>query len=249
MRQRELLQRLPAVSAFVPAFNEAANIERVVEKLHRALDRLAEQHEVIVVLYEGCTDGTDAIVRGLQARDDRLVLVLQPRERRGYGVALRMGIQAARHEYIFYTDADDQFDPEEIERLVEIMPGCDLATGYRIRRQDTLARRVTARVYNWIVDAVLDTSVRDVDCAFKMYRRSLFSGMELTCDTGLIDPEIVGKARRAGMRVAEVGVTHYPRGGGEGHFEAESRLGLPSPKVVADILRELWRLRASVRRP
>jgi glycosyltransferase involved in cell wall biosynthesis len=240
--------KLSSISAFVPAYNEAANIERVIVGLHRALERVAHRHEVIVVLYEGCNDGTDSIVRRMMQSDDRLSLVLQPRERRGYGVALRMGIQAARYEYIFYTDADNQFDPAEIDKLAQLIDGCDLATGYRVNRQDPLARRVTARVYNWLVDALLGTGVRDVDCAFKLYRRSLFASMELTCDTGLIDPEIVSKARQAGQRVAEVGVSHYPRGGGEGHFEAGALgLGLPAPRVVLGVLAELWQLRGQLR--
>jgi len=242
-----MITQLPAISAFVPAFNEAANIEKVIVDLHRALDRVAQVHEVIVVLYEGCSDGTDRILQRLQQADERLHLVLQPRERRGYGVALRMGIQASRHEYVFYTDADDQFDPQELDRLVPLMEQCDLAMGYRVRRQDPLARRITARVYNLLVDAALDTGVRDVDCAFKLFRRAVFDVVQLTCDTGLIDPQMVAGARRAGFRVAQVGVTHRPRGGGAGHFEAEGRLGLPSPSVVLGVLRELWTVRRGMR--
>jgi dolichol-phosphate mannosyltransferase len=238
--------KLTSVSAFVPAFNEAGSIEEVVERLHRALDRVAETHEVIVVLHGACSDGTDAIVHRLMRSDDRLSLVVQPRERPGYGVALRMGIQAARHDYIFYTDADNQFDPEEIDRLVELIGSCDLATGYRAERRDPLPRLVAAWVYNRLVDAALGTGVRDVDCAFKLFRRSLFNAMELTCDTGLIDPEIVSRARRAGQRVAEVAVTHYPRRAGTAHFESGG--GLPSPRVVLGILGELWRLRGDITR-
>lgn len=236
--------RLTSVSAFVPAFNEAGSIAEVVDRLHRALDRVAEIHEVIVVLHGGCSDGTDVIVRRLMRCDDRLSLVVQPRERPGYGVALRMGIQAARHDYIFYTDADNQFDPEEIDRLVSLIDSCDLATGYRADRRDPLPRLVTAWVYNRLVDAALGTGVRDVDCAFKLFRRSVFNAMELTCDTGLIDPEIVARARRAGQRVAEVAVTHYPRRAGAAHFESGG--GLPSARVVLRILGELWRLRGEI---
>jgi glycosyltransferase involved in cell wall biosynthesis len=239
--------RLTSLSAFVPAFNEAGNIERVVDRLHRALERVADEHEVIVVLYAGCTDGTDRVVDRLLATDARLRLVVQPRDRRGYGVALRLGIEAARYDYIFYTDADDQFDPEEIDRLIALLAGHELVTGYRIDRQDPLPRILTARVYNWIIDLTLGTSVRDVDCAFKIYRRSLFSHITLRSDTGLIDAEIIGRARRAGLGVAEVGVHHYPRAAGRAHFESGG-LGLPSPKVVLGVLGELWRLRQEITR-
>lgn len=237
---------LEGISAFIPAYNEAGNIRGVVARLHGALARVAREHEVIVVLFEGCSDGTDDIVREMMRDDERLRLVLQPRERRGYGVALRMGIEAARHDFIFYTDADNQFDPEEIDKLVALVGEADLVTGYRIDRQDPLARKITARVYNVLVHVVLGTGVRDVDCAFKLFRREMFERFPLTSDTGLIDPEIVARARRTGHRVLQVGVNHYPRPAGEAHFEADTRLGLPSPVVVRDILLELWRLRREV---
>jgi glycosyltransferase involved in cell wall biosynthesis len=240
-----LASKLPEVSAFVPAYNEAGNIAHVVARLHDALEKYAELHEIIVVLHEGCTDGSYQLVRDLIARDPRLRLVLQPLDRGGYGTALRIGIGAARYRYLFYTDADDQFDPEEIGRLVELIRTCDLVTGYRIARQDPLPRRLTGWIYNLLVDATLRTDVRDVDCAFKLFRREVFDGVTLGCETGMIDPEIICKARRAGFRIAEVGVHHHRRRSGAAHFEAG--LGLPSPGVVLDVLAELWRVRREVR--
>lgn len=238
---------LPEVSAFVPAYNEAANIETVVQRLHQALDAVARRHEVIVVLYEGCTDGTDQILERLGAEDERLRVVLQPKDRRGYGVALRLGIEAARYSYIFYTDADNQFDPAEIDKLAAIIEGYDMVVGYREDRQDPLGRKITAAVYNKIMDLALGTRLRDVDCAFKLFRKQVFAEMRLSSDTGLIDPEIIARARLAGRRVGEVGVSHFPRAGGEAHFETGSPLGIPEPKVVLDILAELWRLRSEIR--
>lgn len=238
---------LAEISAFVPAYNEAGNIAEVIQRLHGAMEKVARKHEIIVVLYEGTSDGTDRILADLEADDELLRVVVQPRDRRGYGVALRMGIEAARYRYIFYTDADNQFDPDEIVKLAPLMEGADLVTGVRVDRQDPLGRKVTAAVYNKIMDLALDTRVSDVDCAFKLFRKTMFEGMTLTSDTGLIDPEIVARARMAGRLIMEVPVTHYPRQAGEAHFETDAPLGLPEPKVVFGILSELWNLRKSLR--
>lgn len=238
---------LHEVSAFVPAYNEAGNIEQVIGRLHEALGSVARRHEIIVVLYEGSTDGTAEIVARLAEQDEDLRVVVQPRDRRGYGVALRLGIEAARYDYVFYTDADNQFDPAEIAKLAAMMEGCDMAVGYREDRQDPIGRKVTAAVYNKLMDLALGTRLRDVDCAFKLFRRQMFAGMRLTSDTGLIDPEIVARARVAGRRIIEQPVTHYPRASGEAHFETGSSLGLPDPKVVVGILKELWGLRKEIR--
>ena len=238
---------LAEISAFVPAYNEADNIAEVVERLHAAMESVARKHEIIVVLYEGATDGTDRVLAELEQKDKLLRVVIQPRDRRGYGVALRMGIEAARYRYIFYTDADNQFDPAEIVKLAPLMEGADLVTGIRADRQDPLARRITARVYNKIMDVALGTNLQDVDCAFKLFRKAMFDGMTLTSDTGLIDPEIVARARAAGRLIMEVPVTHYPRKAGEAHFEADTTLGLPEPRVVFGILGELWTLRKAIK--
>jgi glycosyltransferase involved in cell wall biosynthesis len=240
-----LAPKLPEVSAFVPAYNEAGSITRVIARLHDALEEHADLHEIIVVLYEGCTDGSYQLVRDLISRDPLLRLVSQPLNRGGYGAALRIGIEAARYRYLFYTDGDGQFDPGEIGRLVELIQTCDLVTGYRIDRQDPLPRRLTGRIYNLLVDATLKTGVRDVDCAFKLFHGSVFDGITLGCETGMIDPEIICKTRRAGYRIAEVGVHHHRRRSGAAHFEAG--LGLPSPRVVLDVLAELWRVHREIR--
>jgi glycosyltransferase involved in cell wall biosynthesis len=248
MTQARSQQRtLSRVSAFVPAYNEADNIAEVVERLHRALDRVAREHELIVVLYEGCTDGTDKILERLAAEDERLRVVLQPKDRKGYGVALRLGFEAARYPYVFYTDADNQFDPDEIDRFVGLVRGYDIITGYREQRQDPAARKFTAWVYNKLMDLALGTNVRDVDCAFKLYKKAVFSDFSPISETGLIDAEIIARARQAGRRVGEVAVTHHPRTAGEGHFEADTRLGLPDPRVVLDILKELLTVRRQLK--
>jgi len=238
---------LAEISAFVPAYNEADNIAEVVDRLHAAMELVARKHEIIVVLYEGATDGTDQILADMEKSDELLRVVVQPKSQRGYGVALRMGIEAAKYRYIFYTDADNQFDPAEIVRLAPLMEGADLVTGIREDRQDPLARRITAKVYNKIMDVALGTNLKDVDCAFKLFRKAMFDGMNLTSDTGLIDPEIVARARAAGRLIMEVPVTHYPRKAGEAHFEADTTLGLPEPQVVIGILQELWTLRKAIK--
>jgi glycosyltransferase involved in cell wall biosynthesis len=238
---------LAEISAFVPAYNEADNIAEVVDRLHSAMESVARKHEVIVVLFEGTTDGTDRVLAGLEKEDELLRVVVQPASHRGYGVALRLGIEAARYRYIFYTDADNQFDPAEIVKLAPLMQGADLVSGIRADRQDPLARKITAKVYNKIMDVALGTKLQDVDCAFKLFRKSMFEGMNLTSNTGLIDPEIVARARADGRLIMEVPVTHFARTAGEAHFEADARFGIPEPQVVFGILSELWELRKAIK--
>jgi len=204
-----LSDRLPSLSVFFPAYNESGNIERVVNAALEACAPAANALEVIVV-DDGSSDSTAQIVEAIAERDERVRLVRHPANR-GYGAALKSGLTAATGEYIFYTDGDGQFDIAEISALIPLMRDADIAAGYRIHRSDPWYRLVNARLYHWLIRALFGLKMRDVDCAFKLLRRSVLSGMTLKSDGALISAEFLLRARAAGCRIVEIGVHHYPR--------------------------------------
>ena len=237
---------LPQISAVLLAADDADGIAAVIQAVHQAMETVARSHELIVVLRPGSDDGTDRLVQQLAHHDEQLRV--ETAARPGYGAALRAGLAAARFSYVFLSDADGQYDPGQIQRLVPLIEGHDMVVGYRKNRQDPLARRVTALAYNRLVDLALGTGVRDVDCAFKLFRRQLLADINLTSQGGLLDPELVARVRAAGRRIAEVEVAHRTGGPARGRFDADGGGSLPRPSVVAGVLGELWRLRGRMRK-
>lgn len=231
------------ISAFFPAFNEEENIRPVVEEALSVLSDIADECEVLVVLYEGSTDRTGEIVREMAAKDPRVRLLVQPQEQRGYGTAMRIGYENSRYEYIFYSDADRQYDLQELRGFLPLIRGAALVVGYRRKRKDPLMRLFVAWVYNCIMRASFELEQRDVDCAFKLVRKSIFDRISLNCRTGLSDTELLVKARLAGYEIVEVGVSHFPRAAGGAKFDIGS---VPKPGVVLDIFRELSGLRREI---
>ncbi|MDP8247693.1 MAG: glycosyltransferase family 2 protein [Candidatus Tritonobacter lacicola] len=243
-------ERLKAdISAFVPAYNEEENIRRVIDDLVSVLREIANRYEIIVVLYEGSTDATGRIVREYAMRNPAIRLVIQPADQKGYGVALRMGIESSRYDLIFYTDADNQYNVRDIKKLLAEIEKADIVNGHRVIRCDPKMRLLTAVVYNWIIRKLFDTGVKDVDCAFKLYRKSLLDSIRVNCRTGLADTEILAKARKLGARIIEVPVSHYPRKGGRPVFEASlaGKMGLVKPRVVIDLIKEMMKLKREFR--
>ncbi len=240
--------RLHSISSFFPAYNEEENIRHVIESALSVLPRIADEYEVLVVLYEGSTDRTRAIVEQFSRENPHVRLILQPIGERGYGVAMRMGYENARHEYVFYSDADRQFDLRELEKIFPLINHVDLVVGYRRSRQDPIVRIMVAKVYNIMMRIVFGLEQRDVDCAFKLCRKDIFDTISLNCRTGLSDTELLVKARLAGFEIIEVGVDHFPRIAGGGYFEIGKGklLNIPKPRVVLDILREMGRLRREI---
>jgi len=228
--------RVPELSAVIPAYNEEEVLPEVLQELTSAFDEFCDRWELVVV-DDGSTDRTPEILAEWTARDDRVRVVTQT-PNQGYTKALIRGFEATRYLVIFYTDADGQFDPHEIPRLYSHLGAVHMVAGYREHRQDPWFRLFTSAVYNRLQAWSLGLNVRDVNCAFKLFRKSFFEMVELSSDGFLIDAELYARARMAGLNWIQVGVTHRPR-----------ELGSTTVKLstVFETLGELRRLKRSLR--
>jgi dolichol-phosphate mannosyltransferase len=232
-----LSQTDPEISIVLPAFNEAENVERAVGDAIVAASAAGLVPEVIVV-DDGSTDGTGAALEMLLDRVPQLRVETHPRNL-GYGCALRTGFAAAKADLVFYTDADNQFDLTELSRFMPAIGAHDIVVGFRIERADPRSRLIAAWVYNRMANALFRTSVRDVDCAFKLMRREALERLELVSREFFIDTEMIAKARALRMRVTEIGVTHRPRLSGETTVRASH---------VVHTLRDMQRMWNPIRR-
>jgi len=221
------------LSVVLPAFNEEANITGAVGEVTAAAERLFTEHEVIVV-DDGSRDRTAETVRELARSDPRVRLVCHGRNR-GYGEALRSGFLSSRLDFVFFTDADRQFNVEELEHFVPYAGTVDIVAGYRVNRQDTRVRRLFARTWNLLVRMLFYVPVRDIDCAFKLFDRRVLREIDIESVGAMVNTEVMVKAGRAGASVVEIGVRHRPRSAGEARGA--------NPKVILTALRELVRMR------
>ena len=231
----------PRLSVVLPAYNEEANIGQTVQEALSFLPGFApvgESFEVVVV-DDGSRDGTGRIVQELASREPRVRLV-QHKVNQGYGQALRSGFDAARGELIFFMDSDGQFVFAEIAKLFAQIDRYDGVLGYRMHRQDSLMRRLNAFGWNSLTKLLFGLGVRDIDCAFKLYRREAVKEAKLASGGALINAEMLARAKRKGCRFTQVGVTHRPRRAGE---QTGANL-----RVILRAFRELFRLYSRIRR-
>lgn len=227
---------LRSLSFFFPAYNEEADVEDVVREGLAVLPRFAAEIEVIVV-DDGSTDATGTIADRL-ASDDPRVRVVHHRPNRGYGGAIRSGLASARSDLVFFTDGDRQFHLEDLDRLVPLLDRADVVIGYREERADPPKRIFIAWVYNTLIRLMFGAPFRDVDCAFKLFRRDVFERVPLDrvrSNGAFFSPELLLVLRAAGVPIAQVGVPHFRRMRGE---EKGATL-----RVVARAIRDLFRLR------
>jgi len=223
-----------SVSIFYPCYNDWGTMGSMVMLTIRTAERLGLDYD-ITLIDDGSGDHTLDLLEEIEARFPQ-VNIVRHEKNRGYGGALRSGFASATKEWIFYTDGDAQYDVREMERLVErVSDDVDVVQGYKITRHDPLHRIVIGRIYHTIVKVAFGLRLRDVDCDFRLIRRTVFDKVELKSDSGVICAEMMTKIQRAGFRVTEVPVHHYERQHGKSQF-----FNFPRIFRVAVNLSGLW---------
>jgi glycosyltransferase involved in cell wall biosynthesis len=204
-----------SISAVLPAYNEEAIIERTVRHVAGVLGGLASDFEVIVT-NDGSRDRTGRVLAELQRSAPELHLsVVTHEHNRGYGAALASGFDAAHKDLIFLTDGDKQFDVAELSEFLPHMDGqTDLVIGWRRNRADPPLRKLNALGWKTLVNLLFGYTARDVDCAFKLFRRRVWESMTVHARGATFSAEFLIKARRLGFHVEELPVTHFPRTAG-----------------------------------
>jgi len=211
------MSNISGLSVFFPAYNDGGTIPSMVLTAQIAARAITDNYEIIVV-NDGSQDHTPLVLAELEKQIPQLRVIHHP-QNQGYGAALRTGFASATKEWVFYTDGDAQYNPLELHLLVEALcEDVDVVNGYKISRNDPFIRIVIGAIYNFGVKFFFGLRLKDVDCDYRLMRRSIFSTIELESSTGSICVEMIKKIQDAGFRFAEVPVSHYHRQYGHSQF-------------------------------
>ena len=207
----------PSISVFFPAYNDAGSIGTLVKEALTLLPRCTNDYEVIVI-NDGSTDDTAALLDELARAEPHLRVIHHP-VNRGYGGALRTGFLHATKDLVFYTDGDGQYDVNELATLLPLLSDeVDVVNGYKRKRSDNQRRIVLGGIYKLLARTLFGLPIRDVDCDFRLLRRSAIQSIELVSTSGCICTELVYKLHAIGCRFTETPVHHYLRLHGQSQF-------------------------------
>ncbi|MEB3196575.1 MAG: glycosyltransferase family 2 protein [Candidatus Sericytochromatia bacterium] len=204
--------RLSSISCVMPAYNEEDIIGKVALDAAAYLASVSDDYEVLVV-NDGSKDRTGEILDALHAENARIVPIHQANK--GYGGALQAGFARARKDYVFFMDSDNQFDIRELDKLIPRLREVDVVLGYRENRQDHLGRKFNAFGWRCLVDLLFGLGVRDIDCAFKIFKRDKLQMAMPESQGAMINTEMLVKLKRRRTPWVEVPVSHYARVGGK----------------------------------
>ena len=183
-----------SISVFFPCYNEQGNVAGVVEQAEAVLKGIGADYEIIVV-DDGSADDTGRIADRIAAANPRVRVVHHPHNQ-GYGAALQSGFRAAAKDLVFFSDGDGQFDLAELPPWLPLVQQYDMVIGYRMNRQDNASRKVMGWLWTQLTCLLFSMRVRDVDCAFKLFRRDLFNHIKMESTGALISTEILARATR-----------------------------------------------------
>jgi len=203
------------VSVILPALNEEDNLEPLINEVIDYFNSKQRKYEIIVV-NDGSTDKTGEIANKLATIYENLSIIHHSANK-GYGKSLKDGFQAGKYEHLFFTDADKQFRIDSLDKFLPFMEEgkVDMVIGYRIDRKDSPLRKFASSCFNGMVRILFSLDYKDMDCAFKLFKKEAFKCLEVKSDDFLFNAELLAKAKLKRLRIVQLGVEHYPRHGGE----------------------------------
>ena len=210
--------KISELSVFFPTYNEEGSIEKTVKKAREVLENVVGKWEITIV-NDGSRDKTGEISEKLSQSDKR-IRVITHNPNRGYGAAFKTGFYSAKYDWVAFTDADGQFDFSEISNFIETQKKtrADVVIGYYLGRRVSIGRKLNTFLWELVVFLMFGLKVRDIDCGFKMVSKKVIETIpKLEAERGaFISSEFLIKTKRAGFKIVEIGVHHYPRSAGRG---------------------------------
>lgn len=208
----------PSISVFFPCYNDSRSIGKLIDEAHETLKDLTGKYEVIVI-DDGSSDGSQQVLLTYQKKYPETFRPIFHQKNKGYGGALKDGFKNSRYDLIFYTDGDGQYDVTELPLLYSLMTkDVNFVNGIKMERQDFAYRVIVGNFYALLMRWAFLLPIFDVDCDFRLIRKSLLTRLSLKSDSGSICVELVKKSQRAGAKFRQVSVHHYPRKFGNSQF-------------------------------
>ncbi|MCP5042714.1 MAG: glycosyltransferase family 2 protein [bacterium] len=226
------------MSVVIPVYDEEASLDILYAELVAALDRVEEPAEIVFV-DDGSRDGSLAILRALEIKDER-VRAIALELNAGQSAALEAGFRAARGDVIATLDADLQNDPADLPGMLAHLDRADVVNGVRVPRHDAWHRRLASQVANGVRNRTTGVPVRDIGCSLRVMRTRYVRRIKLYNGMHRFLPTLLAME---GARLCEVEVSHRPRRFGTSKYGIRNRLFV----ALADLLAVCWMQRRALR--
>lgn len=202
--------RLASLSVFFPCLNEEKNVPIFVKEALDVLPKFAKKFEIIIV-NDGSTDRTQQVAEELARTHRDIIKVVSHPKNRGYGASVRTGFATAKYDWVFFTDGDLQFRLAQLKTFIPHAKKYDAIIGVRKKRAEGFSRSRNAKLFKLYIDLLFRLDVKDIDCAFKLFRRSTINSITLESNGAFISSELLYKLKKQKVSMKQIPVDHFPR--------------------------------------
>lgn len=201
----------PSISFFCPAYYDEKNLPILIPKVVKVLKNLSSNFEIVIV-EDGSPDTTREVADRFAKIYKPFIKVIHHPKNLGYGAALRSGYNnATKYDYVFYTDGDNQYDVDELNKFISYLKNYDAIIGFRKTRALTFSRQIQTIVYNKLIKFIFGLNIKDINCSMKIVSRKALGKIDLTSNGTFIDAELLIKLKNNNFKIKEIEVTHLPR--------------------------------------
>jgi len=227
--------KLSSVSFFCPAYNDEGNLPNLIPTVFDFLKENSQKFE-IVIIDDGAKDKTGEVAEEM-ARKFPNTRVVHHIKNKGYTATLKEGFENGKYDYIMYTDGDNQYDVMDSVPYLHFLKDNDVIAGYAIKKAVSGFRKIQSLVYNFLISILFFTSFKDINCALKIFKKSVLNKIKINSDPSgaFIDAELILKANKIGFKIAQFPVVHYKR-----------KTGIASgskPKLILNTIKDMIKLR------
>ena len=197
-----------------PLYKDRSTVKLMIKKSVKVLKKLKKKYEIIIV-DDGCPQNSGKLAKEISKKYSN-VKVFFHKKNLGYGAALKTGFKKFKNDWIFMIDGDNEYDVNDLFRLVKASENYDLVITYRYKKKYTTSRILISWIYNAILRLIFNLKFRDISTGSRFVSRKLVKRIKLRSNSPFVGAELAIKAELAGYKVSEIGIHTYPRTFGTG---------------------------------
>lgn len=199
----------PDITIFFPVYNDSKTIENITKKCISVLNDIASDYEIIII-NDGSPDNSGEIADRMSQIYEK-VHVIHHNHNKGYGAAIKTGFKHAKFEWVCFTDGDDEYDINDLKKMIKLKDYYDLIITFRYVKLYSTFRVFISSIYNKLFRFIFQTNYRDISTGLRLMRKSVYNELYIISDSPFIGAEITLRTMLKGYRVGEMGIQTFPR--------------------------------------
>lgn len=230
------------ISLIILVHQEADIIESVIKEFYEKIISKIPESEFIVC-EDGSTDGTKEILKNI--KETYNLTLNMGNSKKGYTQAMKEAFRMTKNPVIFFSDSDGQHDPDDFWKMFPLLETNDMVIGWKRNRKDAWFRLLITKVFNSIIRYYFRVKIHDIDCGFRLVKKEVIEFI-LEQEWRLkhcVNAELTVKVDKAGYKVTEVPVSHFPRKTGDSRGLPVNKL----PNIIMHILKRFPEIKNDIK--